>query len=68
MSERRLCEMHGNLSQFLEEWGDVHIIILKFITAAVTYCDFSRSTGLTAEFELLFSSTKRVFFLCERGQ
>lgn len=37
MSERRLCEMHGNLSQFLEGWGDVHIIfILKFITAAVT--------------------------------
>lgn len=37
MPETSLCEMHDRLSQFFEEWGDVHITsILKFIAAAVT--------------------------------
>lgn len=60
MPERSLCEMHDSLGQFFEEWGGCsynrHIEI--HYCSCHSYSDFSRSTGLTAEFELFFHPQK----------
>lgn len=63
MPERSLCEMYDSLGQFFEEWGgcsyNLHIEI--HYCSCHSYSDFSRNTGLTAEFELLFHAQKWSF-------